>query len=406
MNYEKLWAKRTKYMRASEIRQLLRWVVEGKVISFGGGMPDPKLFPRKELAEIASEVIIEKGDKALQYGPTKGISELREELNKFMREEGFKINGSENIIIVNGSQQGLDILGRILIDPGDIVIVELPTYLAAINAFKQYEPEFVGIPIDDQGMITEALEDKIKELERKEKKIKFIYTIPTCQNPTGLSMSMDRRKHLLEIASKYDLLIIEDDPYSYYLYEKVDFKHLKAMDTEDRVVYMSTFSKILAPGFRIGWVAGNEEIINKIALAKQSMDLCTSPLTQYITYEALRKGVIKRHIPRIRGAYREKRDIMLKALEKHMPEGCKWVKPIGGMFIFAWVPKQIDTKKMLMKCIKEYGVAYVPGQSFHVDGSGKNTMRLNFTYPSKEEIEIGIERLAKAIKEELSIKTD
>jgi len=402
VDYNRLWAKRTKHMKASEVRELLRWAVEGKVISFGGGMPDPKLFPREELAQIAREVIVEMGDKSLQYGPTQGIPDLREQLIKFMGSEGIRVGDINNVIIVSGSQQGLDILGRILIDPGDVVIVELPTYLAAINALRPYETEFIGIPLDNDGMRTEVLEDKIKELEREGKKIKFIYTIPTCQNPTGLTMSIERRKHLLEIASKYDLIIVEDDPYSYYLYEPVEFKHLKAMDKEDRVIYMSTLSKILSPGLRIGWVAGNEEFIKKMALAKQSIDLCTSPLNQYIAAEALRKGVIERHIPKIREIYREKRDLMLKSLEENMPEGCRWVKPVGGMFIFTWVPPEIDTKQMLMKCIKEYGVAYVPGQSFHVDGSGKNTMRLNFTYPSKDKIRIGVERIARALRDQLS----
>ena len=388
-------------MKASEIRELLRWVAKGDVISFGGGMPDPKLFPKEEMAEIAKYVIIEKGEKALQYGPTQGVPDLVDELIKFMKKESLRVEGAESVIITSGSQQGLDILGRILIDPGDVVIVELPTYLAAINALKVYEPKFVGIPLDDQGMNTEVLEEKVKDLKNKGEKIKFIYTIPTCQNPTGLSMSMERRKHLLEIASKYDLLIVEDDPYSYFLYEPVKFKHLKAMDTEDRVVYMSTFSKILSPGLRLGWMAGNPEFIRKISIAKQSMDLCTSTLTQYIAAEALKRGVIERHIPKIKEAYKKKKDAMLSALEKYMPEGCSWVKPIGGMFIFTWTPDEIDTKQMLMKCIKQYKVAYVPGQAFHVDGSGKNSMRLNFTYPTIEQIEVGIQRIAQAIIEEI-----
>ncbi|MCS7386012.1 MAG: PLP-dependent aminotransferase family protein [archaeon GB-1867-005] len=401
MIYEKLWSEKTKHMKASEIRELLRWVVKGDVISFGGGMPDPKMFPKEDLAEIAQYVIREKSNTALQYGPTQGISELINELIKFMNKEGLKIDGPESIIITTGSQQVLDILGRILVDPGDVVIVELPTYLAAINALKVYEPKLVGIPLDDEGMKTDVLEEKVKELKKEGKRIKFIYTIPTCQNPTGLSMSMDRRKHLLEIASKYDLLIVEDDPYSYFLYEPVEFKHLKAMDTDDRVVYMSTFSKILSPGLRLGWMAGNPEFIRKIAIAKQSMDLCTSPLTQYIAAEALKRGVIEKHIPKIKEVYRKKRDAMLNALEKYMPKGSKWVKPVGGMFIFAWAPKPINTKQMLIKCVKEYGVAYVPGQAFHVDGSGKNSMRLNFTYPTIEQIEVGIKRISKAISEEM-----
>lgn len=401
LNYEKIFAERTKLMKASEIRELLKWVATGNVISFGGGMPDPKLFPKEEIAKITYRIISEHGEKALQYGPTQGIELLRKEIFNFMHKENVKVKGKDNIIITNGSQQGLDILGRILIDPGDVVIVELPTYLAAINAFKVYEPKFIGIPMDDEGLKTDILEKRIMELKRNGEKIKFIYTIPTCQNPTGLSMSIERRKHLLEIASKHDLLIVEDDPYSYFLYEPVKVTPLVTLDDEDRVLYMSTFSKILSPGLRLGWIAGNEKIIEKISIAKQSIDLCTSTLNQYIAAEALRQGVIERHIPKVKKVYRKKRDAMLNALEENMPKGCKWAKPIGGMFILTWTPEKVDTKKMLVKCIEKYKVAYVPGQPFYVDGSGTNTMRLNFTYPTIEQINEGIKSISKAIKEEL-----
>ena len=401
LNYEKIFAERTRLMKASEIRQLLKWVSKGNVISFGGGMPDPKLFPKEEIAKITYQIISEQGEKALQYGPTEGIEIFRKEIFNFMHKENIKVKDADHIIVTSGSQQGLDILGRILIDPGDVIIIELPTYLAAINAFKIYEPKLIGIPVDEEGIKTDILEKKVAELIRNGEKIKFIYTIPTCQNPTGLSMSLDRRKHLLEIASKYDLLVVEDDPYSYFLYEPVKVTPLVTLDNEDRVLYMSTFSKILSPGLRLGWIAGEKQIIEKISIAKQSMDLCTSTLTQYIAAEALRQGVIERHIPKVREVYRKKRDTMLKALEEYMPEGCRWARPIGGMFILAWTPEKIDTKKMLLKCIKKYKVAYVPGQSFYVDGSGTNTMRLNFTYPTVEQIDKGIQYLSEAIKEEL-----
>ena len=401
LNYEKIFAERTRLMKASEIRQLLKWVSKGNVISFGGGMPDPKLFPKEEIAKITYQIISEQGEKALQYGPTEGIEIFRKEIFNFMHKENIKVKDADHIIVTSGSQQGLDILGRILIDPGDVIIIELPTYLAAINAFKIYEPKLIGIPVDEEGIKTDILEKKVSELIRNGEKIKFIYTIPTCQNPTGLSMSLDRRKHLLEIASKYDLLVVEDDPYSYFLYEPVKVTPLVTLDNEDRVLYVSTFSKILSPGLRLGWIAGEKQIIEKISIAKQSMDLCTSTLTQYIAAEALRQGVIERHIPKVREVYRKKRDTMLKALEEYMPEGCRWARPIGGMFILAWTPEKIDTKKMLLKCIKKYKVAYVPGQSFYVDGSGTNTMRLNFTYPTVEQIDKGIQYLSEAIKEEL-----
>jgi len=401
LNFEKIWSKKTKFMRESEIRALLKWISQGNIISFGGGMPDPKNIPKKELAEITYNLLLNRGEKILQYSGTKGTLELREELLKFMGKHGIKFESPENIIITTGSQQGLDLLGRIFIDPGDTVIVEIPTYLAAINAFQMYECKFIGVPVDDEGMRTDILEEKVKEAEGKGERIKFIYTIPTCQNPSGVSMSIDRRKHLLEIASKYDLLVVEDDPYSYFLYEPVEFKYLKSMDREGRVLFMSTFSKILAPGLRVGWLAGDREAIEKFCLAKQSMDLCTSQLNQFIASEALRTGLIERQLPKIREIYREKRNTMLKSLETYMPEGCRWARPIGGMFIFVWAPENVDTKKMLKRCLEKYRVAYVPGRSFHVDGSGGNAMRLNFTYPSKEEIVEGVKRLSKAIREEI-----
>ncbi|MEM0212076.1 MAG: PLP-dependent aminotransferase family protein [Candidatus Methanomethylicia archaeon] len=400
MNYEKLFSKTSKMMKPSEIRRLLKWATQKDIISFGGGIPDPKNIPKEELAELTKRIILEYGEEALIYGPTRGNSILIKELLKFMESKGIKLKGEEQLVILTGSQQGLDLWARILINPGDIIFVESPTYLAALNAFIPLQPRIIGIPLDDEGMKTEVLEEKIRENIRRKMKIKFIYTIPTCQNPSGYSMSLNRRKHLLEIASKYDLLILEDDPYSYFLYEKVEATPLKAMDKEDRVILMSTFSKMIAPGLRVGWMAGNEKIIEKIVLAKEVADLCTSPLSQYIAAEVLRTGLMEKHLPRIKEIYREKRDVMMNALEMYMPKGSRWVKPVGGMFIFVWAPEGVDTEVIAQKAIEKYRVAYVPGRPFYPDGSVRNAMRLNFTYPTKEQIIEGISRLSQAIKEE------
>jgi len=388
-------------MKASEIRELLKWVTEGKVISLGGGMPDPQTFPVEDILDIVSKGLREQGDKLLQYGSSEGLKELREQLIHFMNWRGLRVDDIDNIIIVSGSQQGLDLLGKVFIDRGDIVLVELPTYLAAINAFEIYEPQFIGLRMDDEGIDMDALEGILKGLKAKKQKQKFLYTIPTCQNPSGISLSLDRRKHLLELASTFDFLIIEDDPYSFFTYEPLEIEHLKSLDKEGRVIYMSTFSKILSPGLRLGWINAEEEFIEKFELAKQSMDLCTSPLVQYIAYGAIKEGVIQRNLPKSKALYKQKRDRMLDALSQFFPTGCRWTKPIGGLFIFAWVPEKIDTKEMLQDCIQKYGVAYVPGRSFFVDGSGKNTMRLNFTYPNMEMLDEGIKRISRAIKERL-----
>ena len=387
-------------MRASEIRELLKWATEPGVISFGGGMPDPRYFPYNDIREITDYIIREKGDKAFQYTKTEGVDELKEEILKFMTKRGTKVDNINQILVTSGSQQALEILGRIFMDPGDLVVVELPTYLAAIQAFRVYEPIFIGIPMDDNGMRTDILEEKLKKIYSEGKSVKLVYTVPTCQNPAGITMSNDRRKHLLELASKYDFLIIEDDPYSYFLFEKIDFRSIKSMDTEGRVIYLSTFSKILIPGLRLGWSVASEEIITKMALAKQAIDLCSPAFCQYIAAEALKRGVVDKQIPIIKKVYKNKRDLMLEALEKYFPEGCRWTRPVGGMFIFAYLPEKIDTSLMLEKA-KQKKVAYVPGRSFFVDGSGWNTMRLNFTFVNEEKIEEGIRRLAELIKEEL-----
>ena len=398
MDIGRFLAERTRLMRASEIRELLKWITEN-VISFGGGMPDPSSFPAKEIIEITREILSTKADKALQYGTTNGVAELREELVRFMGKVGIKVEGPEDVLITVGSQEALDIIGRVFINPGDYVITESPTYLAALQAFRIYGPRIIGIPMDEEGMRVDVLEDTLRKLSN-EGRVKFIYVIPTGQNPTGITMSMERRRALLDLASKYDVLIVEDDPYGYiYFGDGEPPSRLKAMDSEGRVIYLSTFSKIAAPGLRLGWVAASREVIRWFELAKQSIDLHTSTLNQYIAAELLRRGIIERNIPRIREIYRTKRDLMLQALSQYMPEGVSWTKPSAGMFIWLTVPENIDTGEMLEIAIKKYGVAYVPGKSFYPNEEKRNNMRLNFTYPTPQEIFEGIRRLALAIRD-------
>ena len=385
------------------MRELLK-VTEGKnIICFTGGFPDPQVFPKRELAEVASYVIEELGDRALQYGPTKGITEFRETLKRFLMNKGVKIESDDDIIVTTGSQQALDLISRLLINPGDTIMVELPTYLAALNAFKSSEPNIVPIPMDENGMRTDALEEEVKKLKRNGARIKFIYTIPVAHNPTGITMSIERKKHLLDIASENDLLIIEDDPYSYFVYDEgIDVTPLKTLDKEGRVIYLSTLSKILAPGLRLGWVLGNGVLVDYIERAKQSADLHTSTLNQFIAMEAIKRGIVDRTIVKAKEVYKVKRDVMIDALEKYMVKGTKWVKPVGGLFMLIWLPSEsIDTKKLLPEAIKE-GVAYVPGAAFFANGSGQNTIRLNFSYPKPEEIVEGIRILGNLIKRKLN----
>ncbi len=396
-------SERGKNLRASEVRELLKWVKQGGIISFGGGMPDPSTFPVEEIREIFAEIFKDRklGEEALQYGTTEGYKKLREYLLEMHKDLGFKYDSIDNVQITVGSQQALDLLGRVLIDPGDVVVVEGPSYLAAINAFSYYGAKFEVVPMDKQGIKVDLLEEKLKELRKKGEKVKFLYMVPTAQNPAGTTLPMDRRERVLELASEYDILVVEDNPYGYLLFEDVKIKHLGAMDEEERVIYMSTFSKILSPGFRLGFMIGNKDLIRRFALAKQTVDLCTPTITQVAAYEFLKRGYLEGHVQKIRKLYKAKRDKMLECLKKYMPKGAEWTEPIGGMFIWVTLPG-IDTSEVVQKALHEKKVAYVHGRAFYPPGFkelGKNSMRLNFSYPSFEEIEEGVRRLGELFYE-------
>ena len=399
-DFSRLLAERTGSMKASEIRELLKYAGVPGVISFAGGLPNPESFPVEELKAITDKILTEKGKTALQYGTTEGIPELREAIIKRMAElKGVRAK-MENITIMSGSQQALDILGKLYMEKGKVAIVEGPTYLAALGAFRPYGGEIVGVNMDHDGLDTNLLEETMKKLKAEGKVVPFIYTIPTFQNPSGVTMSEERRKHLLEIAGEYDVIVIEDDPYGELRYAGKELPTLKAMDRDGRVVYFGTVSKILAPGLRTGWVLGNEEIVGKFVIAKQAADLCTNTLSQNIIAEAFSSGMVDKHIPKIRKLYSGKRNLMLDMLEDNMPEGVTWTKPEGGMFLWTWVPESINTKEMFPTAL-EKKVAYVVGEAFYPDRSVKNAMRLNFTYSSDEEIKDGVKRLADTIRDHL-----
>jgi len=399
--HEKFLSQISRSIKASEIRELLAIIRKKKdVISLAGGLPDPKTFPKEAIARVVERIIREYGDLALQYSETKGIYEVCETLSRFLQEmRGFKTN-PDDILITTGSQQGLDLVSRVLIDPGDVVITENPSYLAALGAFRIAGARIVGVRIDEHGMKTDMLEDEVKKLVKEGAKIKFIYVIPVAQNPAGTTMTLDRKKHLIEIASKYDLLIVEDDPYSYFIYDEgVDVTSIKALDKEDRVIYLSTISKILAPGLRIGWIASPPELTRRFELVKQYLDLHSPTLNQYILAEILGSSMIREHIRKLGPYYKVKRDTMVKAIEDYLPENIWYTKPVGGLFAFIYVNKpSFDTKELLNIAVEKYKVAYVPGESFHTDGSGKNSMRLNFSYPPPEQIVEGIRRIGELIK--------
>ena len=398
-----------KRMSRSIIRELLKLANKPEIISFAGGLPSPSTFPSEDLLEITQDIMKNSAQVALQYGSTEGLVPLRELLISFLGKYGFDIK-IEELIITTASQQSLDLVGKIFIDRSDPIIVENPSYLGALSAFKTYGCRFLTIDMDEHGMITSKLRQQLAEMKRTagegnqyyQNMPKFIYTIPDFQNPTGITMSLARRKELLEIASEYDMIIVEDVPYRWLRYSGEEPPMIGAMDTEGRVVNLFTFSKILSPGMRLGWVRAHPDIIDKIVQAKQGADLCTSPLTQKLAEEFIRRDLLEKRIAGNIEVYRRKQQIMLEALEKYMPKapGLSWVKPEGGMFLWINLPELMDADEMFKEAI-DRKVAYVVGSAFFPNGGGHNTMRINFSYPSEEEIEEGIKRLAGLVKSRL-----
>jgi len=386
-------------MKRSAIRELLKLTQRPEVISFAGGLPAPESFPVDELKEIIHEMMENEASLALQYGATEGDMMLRKAITEKYQKEGFDIT-IDNVIIVTASQQALDLVAKIFIDRGDVVICGLPSYLGGLSAFNSYGADMHGIPLDEEGMSADLLEKELEALKQQNKKPKFIYTIPDFQNPAGITMSKKRREEILALAKKYDVLILEDSPYRELRFEGEHVPTIYSLDNTGHVINLGTFSKIFAPGFRIGWVIAHTEIVDKIVVAKQATDLCTPPFTQRIAARYMEKGLIDKNIVGIVNAYREKRDVMLDALEKYMPKEVSWTKPEGGLFLFVTCPDYIDTNELFKKAI-EKNVAFVSGTSFYCNHKGNNTMRLNFSYCSKELNVEGIKRLAEVIKSEL-----
>ena len=398
-NIPRLYSDRAGKMRKSVIRELLKVTQDPEIISFAGGLPNPNSFPIKDLEGVIEHVMETHGKTALQYGTTQGLNELREILAERAYKDGMEVT-ADDVTIVSGSQQALDTVGKVFLNPGDTALCGLPTYLGGINAFRAYESNLEGIPLDSEGMKMDVLEEKIKELQKEEITPKFIYVVPTFQNPAGVIMPEKRRKQLIDIANEYDLVIIEDDPYGKLRFDTPHIKPIKAYDDEGRVIYMSTFSKILAPGFRLAWTIASPELTRKMVICKQALDLCTNTFTQFIATEFMKRGSMDLHIMKICEMYKPKRDKMMAAMEKYFPEGYTCYKPKGGMFAWVTLPEGIDTETMFLDSIKEK-VAYVHGKAFHVDGGGGRSMRLNFSYSSNDQIEEGMKRLGTVINNKI-----
>ena len=405
LDYEKFFSSRVNLMNPSPIREAVSKIAYKSkikpVISFAAGEPDPDVLPRDIYAKLASEIFINI-KKIVNYSPAEGVPDLRDEIAKFMKEyEGVETSG-ENIIVTAGGSQALDIIARIMLEPGDIALTENPSYVNTLLCWRHYGVRIVGTPMDDEGLRTDLLEENIKKLKNEGRLIKLIYTIPTGQNPSGITMSMDRRKHLLEIASEYDLLVVEDTAYNHLVYEKAEIKPLRSMDKEGRVIYVGSFSKVLGTGLRIGWLEAPEPIIQKIRYSKQPMDMCAPVPSQYLVLEVLRRGLFGKVKAKAIESYRVKRDLMLSALDKYLPE-LKHTRPVAGMFILLWLPEKLDSFKFADMLLDKYDVAVIPAAPFFVDGSGRNVIRLNFSMAKPELIEEGVRRIASLV-EELSSK--
>ncbi|MCS6936368.1 MAG: PLP-dependent aminotransferase family protein [Candidatus Bipolaricaulota bacterium] len=394
------YAQRTQRMQSSAVRELLKLTEQPDVISFAGGLPAPEVFPVEEFRAACQRVLDEHGPKALQYSTTEGYRPLREMIARHTARYGIVVD-ADHILITSGSQQALDLIGQILLNPGDHVVVERPTYVGALQAWNAYQVEYVTVGLDDEGMKTEELEEALRSGP------KFIYVLPNFHNPAGVTLALERRRHLIELAAHYGVPIVEDDPYGQLRYEGEHLPPLVVLDHQyhahdgapysGNVIYLSTFSKILAPGLRLGWVIAPKEIIHKLVQAKQGADLHTSTFNQMVAYEVARGGFLDRHVRVIREVYRARRDAMLSAMARYFPDEVRWTRPQGGLFLWVVLPESVSAVQVLQEAIKER-VAFVPGASFYPDGSGQNTLRLNFSNATPEKIEEGIRRLGKVLK--------
>jgi 2-aminoadipate transaminase len=365
------------------------------VISFAGGLPAPEIFPVRDFRDACEYVLSHDAELALQYGTTEGFPPLKDWLIDAMRRYELPA-GRRNVLFTNGSQQALDFIGRVFIDEGDTIITGRPTYLGAIQAWNVYGPKYVTVPLDEDGMRMDELERVLEENPGA----KFVYVLPNFHNPAGTTLPMDRRLRLVELAAEHNAFIIEDDPYGELRFEGEDITPICALHKEN-TIYLSTFSKTLAPGLRLGWIVAPETVIAKFVQAKQGADLNTSALVQYLAYDICQRGLIRAHVRKIRKVYRERRDAMLRAMEEHFPPEVTWTKPQGGLFLWARMPDYMNAQELLNVAVEEK-VAFVPGHAFFPGGEdGHCCMRLNFSYCQPDIIEEGIARLGRAIKRQM-----
>ncbi|MGI9021333.1 MAG: PLP-dependent aminotransferase family protein [Solirubrobacterales bacterium] len=399
--YAGLFAQRTRVMRSSAMRDLMEITARPEVISLAGGLPDTSTFPPESFAAQMTRIAQESSAAALQYGPTEGFARTRECIAEVMGAEGMRPDPGD-IIVTTGGQQAIDLITKTLIDPGDVVVCEAPTYPGAVPVFCSYEADTRQVEMDSDGMRIDLLEELLDELAAEGRRPKFIYTVPTFQNPAGVTLSPERRRRLVEIARERELLIVEDNPYGLLRYSGEPVEPLYAMDGGDYVVYLGTFSKILSPGIRLGWLCAPPPVMEKVVLGKQASDLCSSTLTQYFVNEYFAEGQWGAYVESLIDHYRSRRDAMIESLERHFPEQATWTTPEGGLFVWATLPDYFDTTDLLARALRE-NVAFVPGAAAFVDGRGSGSMRLNFSGSNEDEIREGIRRIGKVVSEQVEL---
>ena len=396
--YAGLFASRTRVMKSSAMREMMAVIARPEVISLAGGLPDTGSFPRDTFAQVTARIAQESCAAALQYGPTEGLESAHQCIAQVMAAESIHVD-PEDLIVTTGGQQAIDLVTRILVDPGDYVIAEAPTYPGAAPVFSSYEANVIQIEMDDDGMRVDLLEETLERLERKPK---FIYTVPTFHNPAGVTMSLPRRKRLVELAQQHEILVLEDNPYGLLRYEGVPLPTLRELDGGVYVMYLGTFSKILSPGIRLGWLVAPAPILEKVNLGKQAADLCSSTLSQLMVEAYFEQTRWRDYVESLTEIYRARRDTMLDALAEHFPPEAEWTRPQGGLFIWVTLPDFIDTTDLLARALRE-NVAFVPGAGAYLDGRGQSSMRLNFSASSDDDIREGVRRIGKVVGEQVAL---
>ena len=386
------YSKRVPADGTDAVGAILQAAADPKIISFAGGLPAPELFPVKEMKATVDKVFEEHGQEAMQYGAAKGVTALREVIQQHVKEKENVDSELDNVLVTTGSEQALDLVGKAFVDPGDTVLVEQPTYLCALDVFRSYGANFASVEMDEDGMKMDALEEALKA----NPDTKLIYTVPNFQNPTGRTMTEERRKQLAELAEKYDVYVLEDNPYGEIRFAGQHVPAVKSFDKSGHVLYMSTFSKTLAPGFRLGWLVADEDVVNKLTVLKQSADLHTDNLAQFAVAQFFTDNDVDAHVKEISDLYGKRKDLMLEGIKKYFPEGVKYTNPEGGMFLWVEVPGVDDTVELFKECL-EHDVAFVPGDPFFADGVQPGAFRLNYSNMKEDQIEVGLKRLGAAL---------